>query len=47
MIVSLAKASSFWTSSPCTLSIPVAPRMSMRPARRTLFVMIFAASAMS
>ena len=46
-MVSLAKTSSFCWTSPCTFSFSAEPRMSARPALRTLFAIIFAARAMS
>ena len=47
MMISLAKTSSFCWISPCTFASLVAPRMSARPARRTLLAIILAASARS
>src|ERR687892_149721 len=45
--VLLAKTSSFCWTSPCTLVVPKAPRISFRPARRTWWEIILAARQMS
>jgi len=46
-MISLARMSSFCCTSPCTFSVSDEPRMSARPALRTLLAIIFAASARS